>query len=60
MCRVRERHGWQLQRISGSHHIFNKPGGSTHVTVPVHGNRSLKTGTQRNIMKQVGLTEDDL
>jgi len=30
------------------------------VTVPVHGNRTLKTGLQKSIMKDAGLTEDDL
>src|SRR5947207_1559500 len=27
------------------------------VTVPVHGNRTLKTGLQKSIMKDAGLTE---
>jgi predicted RNA binding protein YcfA (HicA-like mRNA interferase family) len=54
MCRLLERHGWHLQRISGSHHIFTKPGEPMHVAVPVHGNRALKAGAQRSIMKQAG------
>jgi predicted RNA binding protein YcfA (HicA-like mRNA interferase family) len=28
--------------------------------VPVHGNRNLKPGTQRGIMRDAGLTDDDL
>jgi predicted RNA binding protein YcfA (HicA-like mRNA interferase family) len=60
MCKVLQGHGWQLDRISGSHHIFNKPGVPNQVSVSVHGNQALKKGTQRGIMKQAGLTDDDL
>jgi predicted RNA binding protein YcfA (HicA-like mRNA interferase family) len=30
-----EKHGWKLIRISGSHHVFKKPGGAD-VVIPVH------------------------
>ncbi len=60
MCRVLERHGWVLQRIRGSDHVYGKPGNPTIVTVPVHGNRDLKAGIVRRILKDTGLTEDDL
>jgi predicted RNA binding protein YcfA (HicA-like mRNA interferase family) len=59
MCRALERHGWTLARIRGSHHRHEKPGYSP-VVVPVHGNQTLKAGTQREIMKSAGLTDDDL
>jgi predicted RNA binding protein YcfA (HicA-like mRNA interferase family) len=59
MCRILERHGWALARVRGSHHCYEKEG-SPPVTVPVHGNRTLKAGTQREIMRHAGLTEDDL
>lgn len=59
MCRVLERHGWALVRIRGSHHRFEKAG-FPPVVVPVHGNKTLKAGTQREIMKTAGLTDDDL
>lgn len=60
MCRVLERFGWQLARIKSSHHIYKKPGCATIITVPVHGNKDLRAGTQATIMRQAGLTEDDL
>ncbi len=60
MCRALERHGWTLARIRGSHHIYNRPGARRPIPVPVHGNQSLKIGTQRSIMREAGLTEDDL
>lgn len=44
--------GWELDRISGSHHIFKK--GKRTVTVPVHGSKDLKAGTLNNIQKQAG------
>lgn len=60
MCRILQRHGWTLVRIKGSHHAFEKDGNSNTVIVPVHGNKDLKPGTQRSIMKDAGLTDDDL
>ena len=60
MCRVLERHGWTLDRIKGSHHIYKKPGNAFPIPVPVHGNKMLKRGTQKSIMRAAGLTDDDL
>jgi predicted RNA binding protein YcfA (HicA-like mRNA interferase family) len=60
MCRQLEDRGWQLDRINGSHHIYVHPETGDRVTVPVHGNKDLKTGTQRSIMRDAGLTDDDL
>ena len=59
MCKALEDHGWVLDRVSGSHHIYTHPDGG-RVTVPVHANKDLKTGTQRGIMRDAGLTDDDL
>lgn len=51
VCRLLERHGWQLKRIKGSHHIYGKSGERSLIVVPVHGNQSLKPGLQRAILK---------
>jgi predicted RNA binding protein YcfA (HicA-like mRNA interferase family) len=59
MVRVLEQRGWVVVRTKGSHHRLEKPG-FPPVTVPVHGNRTLKPGTQRGIMQTAGLTDDDL
>jgi predicted RNA binding protein YcfA (HicA-like mRNA interferase family) len=59
MCRILKRHGWKHVRTRGSHFTFDKPG-EISITVPVHGNKTLKTGIQHAIMKAAGLTEDDL
>jgi predicted RNA binding protein YcfA (HicA-like mRNA interferase family) len=60
MCRVLESRGWVLDRVSGSHHIYEHPDHGGRVSVPVHGNADLKPGTQRGIMRDAGLTDDDL
>ena len=60
MCKVLERRDWRLARIKSSHHIYKKPGQAAIITVPVHGNKDLRPGTQATIMKQAGLTDDDL
>ncbi len=60
MCRALERRGWRLDRISGSHHVYEHPISGRSVSVPVHGNADLKPGTQRGIMKVAGLTDADL
>ena len=59
LCKVLENRGWELDRISGSHHIYTHPDG-VRVTVPVHGNKDLKPGTQRSIMRDTGLTDAEL
>ena len=60
MCRVLERHGWRLDRINGSHHIYKRPGSPGTPSVPVHGSKILKPSTQKNIMRAAGLTDADL
>jgi len=44
-----EAKGYRLARISGSHHIFVKPG-CPHQSVPVHGGK-VKHGYVRQIEK---------
>ena len=60
LCKALDRQGWILDRIRGSHHIYFHPLKPEVVTVPVHGNRDLRIGTLRAIMKEAGLTEKDL
>jgi predicted RNA binding protein YcfA (HicA-like mRNA interferase family) len=54
MVRFLEREGFQLVRVHGSHHYFARGGQRT--SVPVHANRSLKTGTLRNILRSIDMT----
>ena len=43
--------GWELDRISGSHHIFVHPKAKRPLPVPVHG-KELPDFYARNILKQ--------
>lgn len=60
MCRVLEARDWELVRVSGSHHVYRNATTGEQTTVPVHGNKDLKPGTQRSIMRDAGLTDNDL
>jgi len=59
-AKILERHGWSLLRIKGSHHVYGKAGSEVRISVPIHGNQSLKTGLMRHFLKSAGLTEKDL
>jgi predicted RNA binding protein YcfA (HicA-like mRNA interferase family) len=59
LARVLEKNGWVLTRTKGSHRRYEKEG-FPPVTVPVHGNKTLKPKTQQNIMRHAGLTDADL
>jgi len=59
-CRLLEKNGWALKRIKGSHHIYAKEGLPVRLSVPVHGNKTLKRGLQRHLMKISGIEESEL
>ncbi|WP_133513163.1 type II toxin-antitoxin system HicA family toxin [Candidatus Thiosymbion oneisti] len=54
-CKFLEQHGWELQRVCGSHHIYTKSDREEILTVPVHGNKDLKKGTLQKLLKDSGL-----
>ena len=60
LARWLERHGWRLLRISGSHHIYGKAGSAVRLSIPVHGNASLKIGLLRHLAKLAEVPEDEL
>jgi predicted RNA binding protein YcfA (HicA-like mRNA interferase family) len=43
-AKVLERNEWILLRVQGSHHIYGKPGNPERISVPIHGNKTLKIG----------------
>ena len=59
-CAILERHGWQLMRIQGSHHIYGREGSIVRISVPVHGNRALKQGLLYHLLKYAGLHDSDI
>jgi predicted RNA binding protein YcfA (HicA-like mRNA interferase family) len=60
LCKIVEQNGWILKRVTGSHHIYAKKGVTAIVSIPIHDNRDLPPGTLRGILKDSGLTEEEL
>ena len=60
LAKILERHGWPCLRIHGSHYIFGKPGSIVRLSLPIHGNQTLKAGLLRHLLKMAELTESDL
>jgi predicted RNA binding protein YcfA (HicA-like mRNA interferase family) len=58
-ARLLEQNGWVLRRIKGSHHIYGKDGAQARISVPIHGNSTLKIGLQRCLWKLAELPERD-
>ena len=59
-ARLLQRKGWQLARVSGSHHIFKMAGRREHISLPIHGNQSLKPGLLRHFMEIADIEESEL
>lgn len=52
--------GFEIKRVSGSHHILGRRDGSgNRIIVPIHGARDLPPGTVRSIIAQAGLSIDE-
>jgi predicted RNA binding protein YcfA (HicA-like mRNA interferase family) len=60
MAKLAEQKGWILARINGSHHIYTQEGRIERVVIPIHGNKSLKIGLQKSLMKMIPVSEDEL
>jgi predicted RNA binding protein YcfA (HicA-like mRNA interferase family) len=57
MVRFLERESFQLLRVRGSHHYMSK--GELRTSVPVHGNRELKIGTLRSILRDIQMSPSE-
>jgi predicted RNA binding protein YcfA (HicA-like mRNA interferase family) len=57
LAKLLEQRGWVLRRIHGSHHIYMKPDSNVRLSVPIHGNRPLKTGLLHHLLKMAGISE---
>lgn len=62
LARALERAGWLRVRQGGSadHPKFRHPNKPGAVAVPIHGNQDLPEGTLRNVLRQAGMTADEL
>ncbi len=45
--------------IHGSHHVYMKQGKRERISIPVHGNKDLKIGMLKAIMKIAEIREDE-
>jgi predicted RNA binding protein YcfA (HicA-like mRNA interferase family) len=59
-ARIVERRGWNLLRVSGSHHIYGKSESVVRLSIPIHGNKPLKTGLLRHLAKLAEIADGDL
>jgi predicted RNA binding protein YcfA (HicA-like mRNA interferase family) len=59
-ARMIERRGWTLLRVNGSHHIDGRQGSIVRLSVPIHGNKPLKTGLLRHLAKLADISDEDL
>ena len=60
LCKIVEKKGWMLKKITGSHHIYVKSDENNILSILVHRNQDLKIGTLKSIVKIARLSEDDL
>jgi len=55
---LRQVNGWQLVRVSDSHHHFAKEGERNLITVPIHARgRDVPPGLLRSIVKAARIEE---
>jgi predicted RNA binding protein YcfA (HicA-like mRNA interferase family) len=57
---ILEVHGWVLRGNRGNHQIYVIEDNPSIITVPVHANRDLKRDLLHRLLKDAGLTEQDL
>jgi predicted RNA binding protein YcfA (HicA-like mRNA interferase family) len=55
-----EQKGYSLKRITGSHHIYFHKESKKIVVVPVHGNKDIPKGTFMSILKQAGISKEEI
>lgn len=58
LAKLLEKNGWILLRVQGSHHIYGKTGNTVRISVPIHGNKDLKIGLLKHLLKMAGLVEN--
>jgi predicted RNA binding protein YcfA (HicA-like mRNA interferase family) len=58
VVRALQKAGFDVVRITGSHHIFKHPDGRV-VSVPVHAARDVKPGTLRGILADAELSVEE-
>jgi predicted RNA binding protein YcfA (HicA-like mRNA interferase family) len=60
VIRALEKDGWYLVATRGSHRQYKHPSKAGRVTVASHPGDDLMPGTLNSILKQAGLSREDL
>jgi predicted RNA binding protein YcfA (HicA-like mRNA interferase family) len=60
LIKALEANGFEFKRSKGSHCIYYNKETNITVVVPVHGNKDLPKGTFLSILKQAGLSQEDV
>jgi predicted RNA binding protein YcfA (HicA-like mRNA interferase family) len=60
LIKLLELKGFLLKRITGSHHIFFHPELKKTIVVPVHGKKDIPNGTFLSIIKQAGISKEEI
>ena len=60
LAKIVSQHGWIVLRIQGSHHIYGKTGSIVRLSIPVHGNESLKIGLLKHLLKLAEISEQEI
>jgi len=59
-ARLLEKRDWKLKHVKGSHHVYMKEGSPARISVPIHGNKPLKIGLMKHLLKIAGIVESEL
>ncbi|EMC19631.1 type II toxin-antitoxin system HicA family toxin [Streptococcus mutans] len=55
LARLAINNGWEEVRVRESHHDFKKDGVPYIVTIPIHGNKVLKIGLEKKLLRDLNL-----
>ncbi|MDQ0222707.1 type II toxin-antitoxin system HicA family toxin [Streptococcus moroccensis] len=55
LAKIAIENGWEEVRVKGSHHHFKKDGIPYLITIPIHGNKDIKSGLEKKILRDLGL-----
>jgi predicted RNA binding protein YcfA (HicA-like mRNA interferase family) len=51
--------GFDVARITDSHHILKRPGFKYNLSVPVHKQKNIKPGTLRTLIRKAEITIEE-
>lgn len=55
LLKLAKSNGWQLVRVTGSHHRLKLEETGRKVTIAVHANKDIPKGTEQKILKDLEL-----